>query len=224
MTFLFACVAALGAQVFSSARAANLDSGTTTNADSQTPSMADLPTSPLAVGLIVAIVVAASSYLMQERRDGHHSAVESGVYAASEFPRHHAGDRGARFRAAAVASPRARVRTAGDSAREPFPRRGIGHARRNSAGIVAVPRAHFCALVSPALAVRRGSGADSDALHLHPGPMLSFPDRVLNLSVPEQVPSPLEQDPQYSGVWILTLLTAVLFVLGFIGARRRSSR
>ncbi|WP_271395757.1 hypothetical protein [Neomicrococcus lactis] len=54
--------------------------------------------------------------------------------------------------------------------------------------------------------------------------MLSFPDRVLNLSVPEQVPSPLEQDPQYSGVWILTLLTAVLFVLGFIGARRRSSR
>lgn len=56
------------------------------------------------------------------------------------------------------------------------------------------------------------------------GPMLNFPDWVLKLSVLEQVPSPLDQDPQYAGIWILALLTAVLVVLGFIGVRRRSLR
>lgn len=30
-------------------------------------------------------------------------------------------------------------------------------------------------------------------------PMLSFPDWVLKLSLLEQVPSPLEQDPQFAG-------------------------
>lgn len=56
------------------------------------------------------------------------------------------------------------------------------------------------------------------------GPILDFPDWVIKLSVLEQVPSPLEVDPNYGGVWVLSAVALLLVAAGFWGVARRNLR